>query len=152
MTHERQRGEYRVSRGEYVISTNRSWLDLEVIYSFLRTSHWAAGVTKEIVERSIENSLNFGLYKVSDQIAFARVITDYSTFAYLAELFVLEPHRGRGLGKWLVEIVLSHPDLQGLQRWLLATVDAQGLYRQYKFTELKHPGTFMEIYSPYRRR
>lgn len=148
MGQERQRGEYRVSREKYSISTDKARLDLEVIFSFLRGSHWAAGVSREIVERSIENSLVFGLYKDNDQIGFARVITDYATFAYFAELFVLETYRRRGLGKWLVEVVLSHPELQGLRRWLLATIDAHELYRKYKFNELKYPEIFMERCAP----
>ncbi len=148
---ERRRGEYRVSRGEYTVSTDKAWLDLEAIHSFLTSSHWAAGRSLDTVKRSVENSLTFGLYKGRDQLGLARVVTDYATFAYLAEIFVLEPYRGRGLGKWLMEVVLSHPDLQGLQRWLLATVDAHEFYRKYRFAELKHPEIFMEIYSSYRR-
>lgn len=138
-----------MSRKGYLVSTEGARLDVGVIHRFLSASHWATGVPLETVERSLDNSLNFGLYKDGVQIGLARVITDYATFAYLAELFVLEPHRGQGLGKWLVEVVLSHPDLQGLQRWLLATVDAHELYRKYGFTEPSHPGIFMQIHSPY---
>lgn len=145
MDREHKQGEYRVSRGGYLVSTEKALLDLRVIHGFLNTSYWAAGVTKEVVERSIENSLPFGLHKGGDQIGFARVITDCTTFAYLADVFVLEPHRGRGLGKWLIEVVISHPNLQGLQKWMLVTRDAHDLYRRYKFTELKHPEIFMEI-------
>ena len=131
-------------RGEYLISTDRSLLDLQVIHGYLSTSYWAAGVPEEVVGRSIENSLNFGVYRGEEQVGFARVVTDRATFAYLADVFVLEAHRGQGLGKWLVEVILSHPDLQGLRRWMLATRDAHDLYRRYAFTELARPAIFME--------
>jgi GNAT superfamily N-acetyltransferase len=131
-------------RGEYLVSTDRSLLDLQVIHGYLSTSYWAAGVPEEVVGRSIENSLNFGVYRGEEQVGFARVVTDRATFAYLADVFVLEAHRGQGLGKWLVEVVLSHPDLQGLRRWMLATRDAHDLYRRYAFTELARPAIFME--------
>jgi GNAT superfamily N-acetyltransferase len=131
-------------RGEYLISTDRSLLDLGVVHGYLSASYWAAGVPEEVVRRSIENSLNFGVYRDAEQVGFARVVTDHATFAYLADVFVLEAHRGRGLGKWLVEVVLSHPDLQELRRWMLATRDAHELYRKYGFAELGRPGIFME--------
>jgi GNAT superfamily N-acetyltransferase len=131
-------------RGEYLISTDASLLDLKVIHDFLSSSYWAAGVPKSVMERSIENSLCFGVYRGEEQAGFARVVTDRATFAYLADVFVLEEHRGRGIGKWLVEVVISHPDLQGLRRWMLATRDAHDLYRRYAFTELARPAIFME--------
>jgi GNAT superfamily N-acetyltransferase len=131
-------------RGEYLISTDASMLDLEVVHGFLRRSYWAAGVPENVVRRSIENSLCFGVYRGEEQAGFARVVTDRATFAYLADVFVLEQHRGRGIGKWLVEVILSHPDLQGLRRWMLATRDAHDLYRRYAFAELARPGIFME--------
>ena len=131
-------------RGEYLISTDRSLLDPQVIHGYLSTSYWAAGVPEEVVGRSIENSLNFGVFRGEEQVGFARVVTDHATFSYLADVFVLEAHRGQGLGKWLVEVVLSHPDLQGLRRWMLATRDAHDLYRRYAFTELARPAIFME--------
>jgi GNAT superfamily N-acetyltransferase len=137
-------------RGEYFISTDATRLDLAVIHDFLSTSYWAAGVPEDVVRRSVENSLVFGVYRGEEQVGFARVVTDYATFAYLADVFVLEAHRGRGLGKWLIEIVLSHPDLRGLRRWMLATGDAHELYRKYGFAELARAETFMEIHSPYR--
>jgi GNAT superfamily N-acetyltransferase len=131
-------------RDGYLISTDSSMLDLEVVHGFLRRSYWAAGVPENVVRRSIENSLCFGVYRGEEQAGFARVVTDRATFAYLADVFVLEEHRGRGIGKWLVEVILSHPDLQGLRRWMLATRDAHDLYRRYAFTELARPGIFME--------
>lgn len=131
-------------RDGYLISTDRSRLDLEVIHGYLRGSYWAAGVPEDVVRRSIENSLCFGLYRGEEQAGFARVVTDRATFAYLADVFVLEEHRGRGIGKWLVEVIISHPDLQGLRRWMLATRDAHELYRRYEFAELARPEIFME--------
>jgi GNAT superfamily N-acetyltransferase len=131
-------------RDGYLISTDASMLDLEVVHAYLSRSYWAAGVPEDVVRRSIENSLCFGVYRGEEQAGFARVVTDRATFAYLADVFVLEEHRGRGIGKWLVEVILSYPDLQGLRRWMLATRDAHDLYRRYAFTELARPGIFME--------
>jgi GNAT superfamily N-acetyltransferase len=131
-------------RDGYLISTDASMLDLEVVHAYLSRSYWAAGVPEDVVRRSIENSLCFGVYRGEEQAGFARVVTDRATFAYLADVFVLEEHRGQGIGKWLVEVILSHPDLQGLRRWMLATRDAHDLYRRYAFTELARPRIFME--------
>lgn len=131
-------------RGEYAITTDPSRLDLGAVHGFLRDSYWAKGVSREVVERSVANSLCFGLYRGDEQVGFARVTSDRATFAYLADVFVLEEHRGRGLGKWLVETVLSHPELQGLRRWMLATADAHALYQGYGFRGLGNPGIFME--------
>lgn len=131
-------------RGEYSISTDVNRLDLGVIHQFLATSYWAEGLPLEVLQRSIQNSLVFGIYKDKQQIGFARVVTDYSTFAYLADVFVWESFRGQGLGKWLIQTIISHPELQGLRRWLLATKDAHELYRQFGFTELLNPDRFME--------
>jgi GNAT superfamily N-acetyltransferase len=100
----------------------------------------------------VKNSLTLGVYRGEEQVGFARVVTDYATFAYLADVFVLEPHRGRGLGKWMLEVVSSLPELQGLRRWILATRDAHGLYRRYGFAELENPQIFMERYSAYEQR
>lgn len=125
------------TRDEYTISCERARLDLDVIHEFLSgESYWARGRSRESVERSINNSLPFGLYKDAQQVGFARVVTDYATFAWLADVFVLHSERGRGLGVWLVETVVSHPDLQGLRRWILATRDAHELYRRFGFRDL----------------
>jgi GNAT superfamily N-acetyltransferase len=122
------------SRGEYVISTDPSRLDLDVLHRFLsEEAYWSPGVSREVVARSIEGSLNFGLYHHDAQVGFARVVTDYATFAWLADVFVLDEHRGRGLGKWLVEIVLTHPELRDLRRWILGTADAHTLYERFGF-------------------
>ena len=135
-------------RGEYLISTDNSRLDLTLIHNFLRTSYWAAGIPLEVVRRSIEHSLSFGLYKEDQQIGYARVITDYATFAYLGDVFILEPFRGQGLSKWLMEVVVTHPELQGFRRWLLLTKDAHGLYKKVDFTGVATPERYMERFFP----
>jgi GNAT superfamily N-acetyltransferase len=136
-------------RGEYLISTDKSRLNVELVRDFLKLSYWASGIPVEIVRRSIDNSLVFGVYTGDEQVGFARVVTDYATFAYLADVFVLEAHRGRGLGKWMMQVITSHPRLQGFRRWMLATRDAHELYRKYGFAELERPEIFMEIVTPY---
>ena len=135
-------------RGEYSITTDKSRLDLDVICRFLSTSYWAAGRSIETIRRSIEHSIPFGVYKGNEQVGFARVITDYATFAWIADVFILEEHRGRGLSKWLMEVMISHPELQGFRRWVLATKDAHELYRKYGFTELRLPERWMERHDP----
>jgi GNAT superfamily N-acetyltransferase len=135
-------------RDEYVISTDKSRLDLPAIHAFLRTSYWSQNVPIEIVKRAIENSMVFGMYKGTEQAGMARVITDRATFAYISDVFILEPHRGLGLGIWLMEVVRSHPDLQGLRRLMLATRDAHGLYQKSGFTPLNAPDRFMEVWDP----
>src|SRR5262245_12808655 len=114
-------------RDGYVISTDPGRLDLELVHRFLTQSYWSPGIPFETVSRMIDHSLPFGLYDGARQIGFARAITDRATFAYLADVFVLEEFRGRKLGEWLVEVVVSHPELQGLRRWVLLTRDAHSL-------------------------
>jgi GNAT superfamily N-acetyltransferase len=133
-------------RGEYLISTDSRKLDLAVVHGFLTTSYWAAGIPLDIVKKSIEHSLNFGVYWGEQQVGFARVITDYATFAYIGDVFILEEFRGRGLSKWLMEVIADHPELQGLRRWLLLTRDAQGLYEKTGFVRPKTPERYMEKY------
>jgi GNAT superfamily N-acetyltransferase len=135
-------------RDNFLISTNREKLDRTVIHRFLESSYWASGIPRKIVDRCIENSLCFGLYDGDSQIGFARVISDLSTFAYLADVFVLEAARGRKLGIWLIETIMAHPQLQGLRRWMLATADAHGLYRKFGFRQLSRPERIMEIVDP----
>ena len=130
-------------RGEYVISTDKSRLNFGLIHDFLKRSYWAEGVSEENVRRRIENSLVFGLYDSENQAGFARVVTDCAAFAYLADVFVVEAYRGRGLGKWMIEVSLSYPGLEDL-KWSLATKDAHELYKGYGFTELEHPEKCME--------
>lgn len=137
--------EYR--EAEFTISTDPAKLDLDVIYGYLSRSYWAATRPKKTVARSIQNSLCFGMYAGTTQIGFARVISDYATYAYLADVFILEEYQGKGLGKWLIASVVAHPDLQNLRRWTLATRDAHGLYSQYGFTELVAPERWMEKFN-----
>ena len=134
---------------EYSISTDRSRLDIGLIHDYLsNTSYWAAGRSLEVVQRSIENSLPFGLYKGSEQVGFARVVTDYATFAWIADVFVLPEHRGRGLSKRMMEVMLSDPRLQGFRRWVLSTKDAHGLYERFGFIKLHRPDRWMERPDP----
>ena len=139
--------EYR--RGEFMISTSGERLNLDVIYEFLINCYWAKGISREVVERSIAHSLCFGIYDgAAAQVGFARVVSDFSTVAYLGDVFVLESHRGRGLSKWLMECVVQHPALQNLRRWILLTRDAHGLYSQFGFTPVKVPERYMELHRP----
>jgi GNAT superfamily N-acetyltransferase len=134
--------------GVYEISTDRERLDLDRIHRFLANeAYWSPGVAREVVERSIENSLSFGVYssESGEQVGFARVVTDYATFAWLADVYIEEAHRGHGLGKRLVAEVLEHPELQGLRRWMLGTADAHELYRRFGFDGLKRIERFMAI-------
>jgi len=135
-------------KGGYEISTDKARLDIEIIHSYLSRSYWAEGIPVDIVRRSIDHSLCFGVYQENNQVGFARVITDFATFAYLADVFILEEHQGRGLGKWLMEVIMSHAELQGLRRWMLATRDAHELYRKFGFEELNRPQSIMEIARP----
>jgi len=143
------------SRGALSISTEPSRIDRTLVHEFLRgRSYWAAGIPREVVDRSIDGALCFGVYEGGAQVGFARVITDRATFAYLADVFVLEPHRGRGIATWLMEVIVGHPDLQGLRRWILMTRDAHGLYERFGFRPMADPSRCMEIVDRevYRRR
>ncbi|MEZ5308956.1 MAG: GNAT family N-acetyltransferase [Pyrinomonadaceae bacterium] len=132
--------------GALEISTDRSRLQLSVIQNFLNNdSYWAKNRTGEQTEIAIKNSLCFGVYSADKQIGFARVVSDRSTFAYVGDVFVLPEFQGHGLGKWLMETILAHPELQNLRRWILATFDAHKLYEQYGFHELVHPERWMEL-------
>ncbi|WP_218567846.1 GNAT family N-acetyltransferase [Pseudomonas cavernicola] len=133
----------------YRISTNHEDMDLTVIHGFISQSYWASNIPVETMRRAIENSLCFGIFSNSGgQVGFARMITDTATFAYLADVFVLEEHQGKGLSKWLMKVILEYPELQGLRRMVLATKDAHGLYEQFGFKALANPQTFMEIIVP----
>ena len=136
-------------RGDYTISTDPQRLDVALIHQYLSTqTYWATGRPRDVVERSLQHSLCFGLYCGAAQVGFARVITDYATFAWLADVFVLEAQRGQGLGTWLTETIVAHPDLQGFRRWVLATKDAHEVYRKFGFAELKLPERWMERRDP----
>jgi GNAT superfamily N-acetyltransferase len=140
-------------RDQFLISTDRTRLDLNLIHAFLTKVYWSEGIPLETVKRAIENSLCFGIHHQAAQIGFGRVITDYATLGYIGDVFIVEKYRGRGLAKWLVESMTAHPELQGLRRWMLATRDAHGLYSRFGFRGLKSPEKWMEIHNAgvYRR-
>lgn len=136
-------------RGDYVVTPDLARMDIEVVHRFLsEDSYWAQHIPREVVERSMRNSLCFAVLHTGAQIGFARVTTDRATVAYLGDVFILPAHRGKGLSKWLMECVGAHPDLQGLRRWILATADAHGLYAQFGFMPLKALGRWMEKHDP----
>jgi GNAT superfamily N-acetyltransferase len=135
-------------RGEFEISTDPSRIDVAAVHRFLTASYWAQGVPLEIVRRSIHNSLCFGIYRDDELAGFARVISDRATFAYLADVFVIEMFRGRGLSKWMMQCIFAHPELQGLRRWALVTREAHGLYLQFGFHKLKSPERWLELHRP----
>ncbi len=147
----------RWEKAPYFISTDPNDLDLDRIHAFLSRSYWAQGIPKELVGKSARNSLCFGVYLPASrkspggapaQVGFARVISDYATFGYLADVYVEPEHRGRGLSKWLMECVMSHPELQGLRRFCLGTRDAHGLYQKFGFDNSRQPENWMEIRVP----
>ncbi len=139
---------YTSARGSYTISTDPNALDIDVVERFLKSSYWAPNRSRSKIERSIRTSVVFGLFEAERQVGFARVVTDAATFAYLCDVFIDDSVRGKGLGKWLIRVVLDHPDLQGMRRWLLATRDAHSLYAQYGFVELSNPAAWMEVVDP----
>ncbi|XWK88734.1 MAG: GNAT family N-acetyltransferase [Phormidium sp.] len=132
----------------FSISTDKEKLNLETIHKFLNSTYWAENIPLSVVQKCIDNSFCFGVYEGDKQVGFGRLITDYATFAYFSDVFILEEYRGLGLGKWLVETMLQHSEVQGLRRWLLVTKDAQELYRQFGFQEVKSSDSFafMEIF------
>lgn len=135
--------------GDYMVTTDEARLDLEAIHAYLTRSYWSPGIPITVVARAVANSLCFGLFHHTQQVGFARVVTDKATFAYLADVYVLEAHRGKGLSKWLMEVIMNHEDLQGLRRFMLGTRDAHGLYRRFGFTPLTDPSRWMEITNPH---
>lgn len=138
-----------VHKEDFTISTDPSRLDRDAIAGFLARAYWASGRPRERTERALDHSLVFGLYHGDRQIGLARVVSDYAIFAYLCDVFIHEDYRARGLGKWLIATVMSHPDLQGLRRWTLATRDAHGLYRQFGWHDLQSPEKWMELFRPF---
>jgi GNAT superfamily N-acetyltransferase len=132
-------------REGFVISTDRDRLDRTAIHAFLADTYWARDIPRSVVDRSIENSMTFGLFAGDRQVGFARVITDRATFAYVADVFIVPSHRGRGLAQWLMEVIRAHPDLQGLRRWVLLTRDAHQLYRKVGFASVENADRYMEI-------
>lgn len=135
-------------REPFEISTDPARLQVDAIYDYLSRSYWATGRPRDVVIRSLAGSLCFGLYHADRQIGLVRVVTDRATFAYVCDVYVLDAYRGQGLGKWLMQVVTTHPDLQGLRRWSLATRDAHGLYRQFGFQNLAAPDAWMERFNP----
>lgn len=135
------------SRGNFIISTDARRLDLDAITNMLSRAYWAKGRTREVIARYVTHSLVFGVYEGSKQIGLARVVSDYTTFAWLCDVFIHEEYRGQGIGKWLIETVIAHPDLQGLRRFILMTSDAHGLYSQFGFQPLANPESVMEKFN-----
>ena len=138
-----------VKKDNFTISTDPSRLDVDTVVDMLTRAYWAKGRPRERTERALSNSLVFGLYDGDKQIGIARIVSDYAVFAYLCDVFIHEDYRARGLGKWLMETIKSHPDLQGLRRFLLATHDAHELYKQYGWMPLENPHNWMEILHRY---
>ncbi|GAB0157467.1 GNAT family N-acetyltransferase [Chryseobacterium sp. Alg-005] len=135
-------------KGKFCLSTDKTKLDIDSIHQFLSTkAYWALNIPKDKVQTSIQNSLCFGVYIDEKQIGFAKIISDFSTIAYLGDVYILEEYRGIGLSKWLIETIMAHPDLQGLRRWILLTGDAHGLYRQFGWTDIAEPSKWMELYN-----
>lgn len=135
-------------KNDFCISTDKNRLDIDSIHQFLSTkAYWCLNIPREKVQRAIENSLCFGIHHHEKQIGFARIISDYATIAYLGDVYVMEDYRGKGLSKWLMETIMSHPNLQGLRRWILLTGDAHELYRQFGWTNIADPSKWMELYN-----
>ena len=130
---------------DVAVTTDASRMDLDVIHGFLEHAYWSRGISRDVVGRALRHSLCFGAFDGDRQVGFARVVSDFATYAYVSDVFVLESHRGRGVGKRLMAAIMAHPELQGLRRWNLFTRDAHGLYRRYGFREPRHPERLMEI-------
>lgn len=146
---------YSIAKDNYLISTDKSKIDIDFVHSFLSQSYWSPGIGIDVVKKALDGSLCFGMYDMNKQhthsrgqIGYARMITDKATFAYLADVFIDKTYQGRGLGKWLVATILEHPDLRGLRRILLATKDAHKLYEQCGFLSINNPDRYM-VYSPH---
>jgi GNAT superfamily N-acetyltransferase len=135
-------------RDEYTITTDPTDVDIDAVHAFLGDSYWARGIPRGVLERAIAGSLPFSLFHRDRQIGFARVITDRATYAYLADVYVLEEYRGQGFASWMMEVIVAHPDLQGLRRFALVTRDAQALYRKFGFAALHAPENHMEMRNP----
>lgn len=139
---------FTIEKDDFIISTDKLKLDINSIHQYLsEEAYWCKNISLDIVKRSIDNSISFGIYHQNKQVGFARVITDKATFGYLADVFIINDYRGRGLSKWLMQCILGHPELQGLRSLLLGTKDAHGLYSQFGFKPLENPGRFMRYSS-----
>jgi len=142
---------YEARKDDFLITTDSAMLDVDMIHHYLSTtSYWAVNIPRAVVEKSIANSLCFGIYHKAEQVGFARLVTDKATFAYLADVFVVEEQRGKGFSKWLVEVIQAHPELQGLRRWMLGTKDAHGLYEQFGWSVIPEEvrARFMQRHFP----
>ena len=137
----------KVHQDQFTISTDPARLDMDAIVDMLKRAYWATGRPRERTERAFQNSLVFGVYDGDKQIGMARIVTDYSIFAYLCDVFIHEDYRAKGLGKWLMQTIMNHPDLTDMRRWLLVTSDAHGLYRQYGFTTIEDPERWMQLFK-----
>ncbi len=137
-----------VKKGNLTLSTDPNRLDIDAICNFLAQAYWADTRSRKTIEHSLENSLVFAVYNGNRQVAMARVVTDFATFAWVCDVFVHPDYRGRGISKWLMREILAHPDLQGMRRWLLASTTARGLYSQFGFTQLHNPERWMELFDP----
>ncbi len=135
-------------RGEFVLTSDPSRMDMAVVHGYLSRAYWCEGLPRETLERAMRNSICFGIFERDKQIGFARVVSDRATFAYICDVFVLESHQGKGLGTWLMQCVVKHPELQGLRRWNLTTRDAHALYGKVGFTLLSKPERHMELFTP----
>jgi GNAT superfamily N-acetyltransferase len=134
-------------RDGFTISTDPARLDMEGVYAYVSNSYWAHGIPRDVFDRSVRHALCFGIYEGARQVGFARVVTDFATVAYVGDVFVLEPWRGRGLSRWLMEVISTHPELQGFRRWILLTRDAHGLFEKFGFTPLGSPDRWMEKWA-----
>ena len=137
-----------MQKPEYSISTDKSSFDIELIHNFLSNCYWAEGIPLDVLRRSIQNALCFGVFHGDQQVGFARVISDFATYAYIGDIFILPSHRGKGLSKRLMQAIMEHPQLQNLRRWSLVTRDAHGLYAQFGFTALANAERYMELRNP----
>ncbi|MBL8101054.1 MAG: GNAT family N-acetyltransferase [Anaerolineales bacterium] len=140
---------FQTNRDSFTISTDPARLDMNAVHDFLSRAYWAKGRPRERTEAAFANSLVFGIYEGSHQVGMARVVSDFSIVAYLCDVFIHEEYRGHGLGKWLVQSILEHPDLKSIRRWLLATDDAHGLYQQFDFIQLTDPEKWMQRLRPF---
>ncbi len=137
-----------IRKDEFCISTDKTKLDVDSIHEFLSTrAYWCLNIPKDKVQLAIQNSLCFGVYNDEKQIGLARVISDFSTIAYLGDVYIIDGYRGKGLSKWLMETIMCYPELQGLRRWILLTGDAHGLYRQFGWTDIADPSKWMEMHN-----
>ncbi len=138
---------YSIEKNNYLVSTDKNKINVDYVHGFLSQSYWSPGVPVKVVKKAMKGSLCFGVYYKDKQVGYARMVTDKATFAYLADVFIDEDHRGKGLAKWLVETILAYPQLQNLRRILLATKDAHKLYEQCGFTSINNPERYM-VYNP----